>query len=142
MSPRRREVATGPSTEPLVLDAGALIALEREDRGVAVLVKRAAAGGGIRVPAAALAQVWRQGPRHVRLADLLSHPLARVVPLDSATAKAAGSLCGRARTRDVVDASVVVCALEHGGPVLTSDPEDLRRLAPDVRVVDVASLPR
>jgi tagatose-1,6-bisphosphate aldolase len=57
------------------------------------------------------------------------------VPLDEPTAKAAGVLCGRAETADVVDASVVIAARLLGQPVLTSDADDLRRLDKQLRIV-------
>ena len=40
------------------------------------------------------------------------------------TARAAGVLCGRTGTSDVVDASVVLCAREREHYVVTSSPED------------------
>ena len=141
MSARRgKSKRPDPSAVGLTLDAGALIALERRVRGVAVLVRRALATGEVRIPGAALGQVWRDGSRQAVLAALLSHPGSRTVPVDESTAKAAGVLCGRAGTKDVVDASVVVCALLHGDDVLTSDPDDLVRLAADLRVIDVSTL--
>jgi len=39
-------------------------------------------------------------------------------------------LCGLARTRDVVDASVVVAARSHQCAVVTGDPDDLLALDP------------
>jgi hypothetical protein len=42
-----------------------------------------------------------------------------------------------AGTRDVIDAAVVLSAREHEVPIATSDPEDLRRLDPSVRLVAV-----
>jgi hypothetical protein len=61
-----------------------------------------------------------------------------VVDVDDA--KRAGELLGRADGADVVDALAVLLALP-GDQVLTSDPEDLSRLASandvDVRVVAV-----
>ena len=141
MSPRRvSSKRPAPTSVGLTLDAGALIALERRDRGVAILVRNALTTGEVRIPAAVLGQVWRDGRRQAVLAGLLNHQGSRTVPVDETTAKAAGILCGRTGTKDVVDASVVVCALLHGDTVLTSDPDDLRRLAPDLRVVDVSPL--
>jgi hypothetical protein len=52
----------------------------------------------------------------------------KIVPLDDAAARAVGQLCGATRTKDVVDASVVLCAQMRGDVVLTSDPEDLLRI--------------
>jgi predicted nucleic acid-binding protein len=51
-----------------------------------------------------------------------------VVPFDEAAAHAAGSLLGKARTKDVVDASVVVLAIRHGADVVSDDVEDIQRL--------------
>jgi hypothetical protein len=41
------------------------------------------------------------------------------------------------RTSDVVDASVALCARAAEQVVLTSDPDDLRRLAPEIAVITV-----
>ncbi len=38
-------------------------------------------------------------------------------------------LLARSRTSDVVDAAVIVAAIEHNAAVLTSDPKDLAQLA-------------
>ncbi|MGI8875268.1 MAG: PIN domain-containing protein [Egibacteraceae bacterium] len=111
------------------LDAGALIALEGRDRRVAArLAEALRRGAGIAVPAGALAQVWRDGRRQVLLARLLADDGVEVVPLDDLAAREAGQLCGVAGTADIVDASVVRCARTRGHVVLTSDPDDLRRL--------------
>jgi hypothetical protein len=37
-------------------------------------------------------------------------------------------LCGARGTSDVIDATVVLCARARGHRVVTSDPDDLRRL--------------
>jgi hypothetical protein len=55
-----------------------------------------------------------------------------VTPLDEPLARAAGDLCGQARTSDVVDASVVVLARVLAAPVVTSDGRDLSALASSV----------
>jgi hypothetical protein len=52
-----------------------------------------------------------------------------VEELTDARARAAGVACARARTADVVDASVVVGALARRDLVVTSDPDDLERIA-------------
>jgi len=51
-----------------------------------------------------------------------------VVPFDAAAAHAAGSLLGKARTKDVVDASVAVLSIRHGADVVSDDAEDIQRL--------------
>jgi hypothetical protein len=121
-----------------VFDAGALIAFERSDRTVVMLTKRLLLlGAKLVVPAGVVGQVWRDGTRQGRLARLLGSRIAIVETLDDRRARAAGQLCGIAGTRDVIDAAVVLSAREHGLPVATSDPNDLRRLDPRVRLVCV-----
>ncbi|CAN5377124.1 hypothetical protein BH09MYX1_BH09MYX1_03940 [soil metagenome] len=121
-----------------VFDAGALIAFERNDREVVMLAKRLLAlCAKLVVPAGVVGQVWRNGAHQVRLARLLGSPSVIVEPLDDRRARAAGQLCGRAGTRDVIDAAVVLSAREHELPVATSDPDDLRRLDPRVRIVAI-----
>jgi len=122
----------------LTLDAGGLIAFERNDRRVVALIARSVdLAEPFAIPAGALAQVWRDGRAQVRLARLLASELAVVVPLDDATARAAGQLCGIRNSRDVVDASVVLCAHARDNAVVTSDPDDLRRLDPVIRLIAV-----
>jgi predicted nucleic acid-binding protein len=43
----------------------------------------------------------------------------------------------RTATADIVDAHVVVCARRAGQAVVTSDPGDLRGIAPELRFVVV-----
>lgn len=71
-------------------------------------------------------QVWRDGARQARLAQVL--PAISVRPLDLTLGRAAGELLRRARGRDVIDAAVVLLARD-GDVILTSDPRDLRPLA-------------
>lgn len=112
----------------LVLDAGALVAVERGDRELAALLKRELLAG--RTPlthGGVVAQVWRGGSgRQARLARLL--PGVDVVPLDGVLGRRAGVLLGRARSTDAIDAAVIAIAGD-GDIVLTSDPDDLRSLA-------------
>jgi hypothetical protein len=113
----------------LTLDTGALIAFERADRRAVALVRKAIERDlDIAVPAGALAQAWRGGPRQARLAALLGYELVVIEALDAPSARLAGELCGRSNTADVVGASVVVCARRRRHTVVTSDPDDLRRL--------------
>jgi hypothetical protein len=122
----------------LTLDAGALIAFERNDRAVVAILTRARQRDlRLVAPAGVVGQVWRDGSRQARLARLLGSDQVEVVPLDDARARAAGQLCGVAGTRDVIDASVVLCARELGHGVLTSDVEDLQRLDSSLRFVRV-----
>ncbi len=132
------KASRAPDAEEVTLDAGALIALERGDPYMQALLRRIAEREGQHVvPAGALAQAWRNGSRQARLARLVSSRRTSVVPLDLARALAAGVLCGQAGKADVIDASVVLCAREHRHTVVTTDPDDLRRLAPDVTLMVV-----
>ena len=86
------------------------------------------------IPAGVLAQVWRDGSRQVRLSRLISSSQSIVNELDEELAKSVGVLLGVSGTTDVIDASVVICALQHGQVVITSDPDDMRALAPRLAV--------
>jgi hypothetical protein len=120
----------------LTLDAGALIAFERNDRQLIALIKRARERGEkVAAPAGVVGQVWRDGRRQVRLARLLGSGAVEVVTLDDLGARMAGQLCGTAGTSDVIDASVVLCARARGRCVVTSDPGDLRTLDPRINVI-------
>ena len=83
------------------------------------------------------ANILDRPERHVRLARLIRQPTTEVVPLDRVDATHVGRLLAASGTADIADAHVVVCARRAGQQVLTSDPDDLRRLDPDVRVVAV-----
>lgn len=120
----------------LTLDAGALIALDRNDRRVIVLLSRAAeTQARVTIPASALAQAVRDPAQQTRLSRLVRQPTTDVVPLDRVDATAVGRLLAAAGTSDVVDAHVVVCATRAGQVVVTSDPGDLGILAPRLPMV-------
>jgi predicted nucleic acid-binding protein len=121
-----------------VLDAGALIAFERNDRRLVAIVARALEHRDVLVvPAGVIAQTWRDGARQARLARLLGSPICEIVALDDHAARRAGQLCGVAGTSDVIDASVAVVGRQRGLRVITSDPDDLRRLDPRLEVVAI-----
>jgi predicted nucleic acid-binding protein len=121
----------------LVLDAGALIAVERGDRDTAAVIEAARQEHrSVVVPAGVVGQVWRGGGRQVRLARLLNARDVLVEPLTDAAARAAGVLCGTGGTTDVIDASVVLIARRHGATVVSSDRVDLEALDPTIPIVD------
>lgn len=121
----------------LVLDAGALIAIERGDRDTAAVIAVARQDGRtVVVPAGVVGQVWRGGGRQVRLARLLNARGVLVESLTDTVARAAGVLCGAAGTTDVIDASVVLATRRYDATVLTSDRADLQVLDPAIAVVD------
>lgn len=120
----------------LTLDAGALIALDKNDRRVIALLARAAElSATVTVPATALAQAIRRPSRQARLARFIRQTTTDLRPLDGPDATAVGMLLARANTSDIVDAHVVVCARRSDQPIVTSDPKDLRRLDPDSELV-------
>jgi predicted nucleic acid-binding protein len=112
-----------------VLDTGALIAFDRNDRRVVALVARALEHGDpLVVPAGVVAQAWRDGRTQARMARLLGSPVCEVVPLDDLAARSVGQLCGTSGTDDVTDAAVALTARQRGMRVVTSDPDDLRHI--------------
>lgn len=112
----------------IVLDAGALVAVERGRRDVIALIKHERVNdraplthGGV------IGQVWRGGRgRQANLARLL--PGVEVRAIDDGLGRQAGVLLGIARRDDVIDAALVLLASD-GDDILTSDSGDLADLA-------------
>ena len=122
----------------LVLDAGALIALDRGDKRMIALLREAMAQGRtLRVPAGVVGQAWRDGRVQATLARFLRSDEVEIAPLDEQLARACGELCGAANSADVIDASVVILARVRQDPIVTSDPDDLRRLDPAAQIIAV-----
>ena len=133
MGRTRSQAATG-----IVLDTGALIALERGDKRMIALLHRALAQGrALRVPAGVVGQAWRNGRVPVTLARFLRSEEVEIVPLDEQLARACGELCDAASASDVIDASVVIVARERLDLIVTSNPGDLRRLDPAAQMITV-----
>ena len=122
----------------VTMDAGALIALDRNDRLVIALLARAAETGvTVTVPATALAQAIRHPARQSKLSRLIRQPTTRLMPLDGPDATRVGLLLAATGTRDIADAHVVVCARRAGQAIVTIDPRDLSRLDPSLRLIVV-----
>lgn len=122
----------------ITLDAGGLIALDRNDRRVLTLLARATERGmRITIPATALAQAIRNPARQGRLSRLIRQAGTDLIALDGPDATAVGLLLARTATADIVDAHVVVCAQRANQAVVTSDAGDLRRIAPKLQFVSV-----
>ncbi len=110
----------------VVYDAAVLIAADRSDRRVWADHRALLESGVVPwVPAAVIAQVSRSA-RQVQLRRFLRGCI--VVPMDEASAHAAGRLLGMARRSDVVDASVVTLARRHRACIVTGDPDDIEGL--------------
>lgn len=122
----------------LTFDAGGLIALDRNDRRVLVLLAQAAKRGErVTIPATALAQAIRRPARQARLSRLVRQANIDLAPLDGPDATRVGVLLAASRTADIVDAHVVVCARRAAQAIVTSDPRDLGRLDPSLHLVVV-----
>lgn len=109
-------------------DSGALIAAERSERRIwarhrALLLRRIVPT----IPAPVIAQCWRGTARQAQLARLLAG--CEIESLDDTKARATGILAGRARTADIVDATVVEGALRRGDLIISSDEDDLAAIA-------------
>lgn len=119
----------------VVLDAGALVALEkRKAKAVALLAELVAQRHAAHVPAGVVAQVWRGTPQQYAIARLLRTRAVRVAPLSEDIALRVGVLLGTTRTRDTVDAHVALLARALGATVVTSDPDDIGRLDRTLRL--------
>jgi predicted nucleic acid-binding protein len=111
----------------LVLDTGALIAYERGSRTVQAFLERAYhQSDDVRTTTVVVAQGWHADKRQVQRARLLRGTDER--DLTSEQARRVGRLLRQSDTANVVDGTVVDVA-QDGDEVLTSDPDDIRRLA-------------
>ena len=133
MGRTRTRTATG-----IVLDAGALIALDRGDKRMIALLDRALAQRRtFRVPAGVVGQAWRDGRVQATLARFLRSDEVDIIPLDEQLARSCGELCGAAHSADIIDASVVILARRRRDPIVTSDPDDMRSLDPAAQIIAV-----
>ena len=111
----------------LILDTGALLALERNERPMWIRLKAALAEGELPVThAGVLGQAWRGGPRQARLSAALAG--IEVRSIDETIGQLAGQLLAKAELTDVIDAAVALFAVD-GDDIVTSDHDDLERLA-------------
>jgi predicted nucleic acid-binding protein len=108
-------------------DAGALIAAERGSRAMWALHRRLLDRGmHPTLPTVVLGQAWRGGPQAL-LSRLVRS--CRIEPFTESRARSAGTALAASGATDLVDAAVVVTALARGDAIVTSDPDDLRRIA-------------
>src|SRR5437764_6146309 len=90
----------------IVLDTGALIALDRGDKRMIALLHRALTQGRIfRVPAGVVGQAWRDGRVQATLARFLRSKEVEIIALDEQLARTCGELCGAADSSDIIDSS-------------------------------------
>lgn len=122
-----------------ILDAGAFVAVEKRDRRIRALLSVLAVNEvDLTTSSAVVAQVWRDGRKQARLAQLLGGVAVRALaPTED---RRTGELLAQTRTDDVVDGHLGLC-VGQGDHVLTSDRKDIERLLAargvDAVVVDV-----
>jgi hypothetical protein len=122
----------------LVLDAGALIGIDGDDRRTAGLIELGRRSGAALVTGApVVAQAWRGSARQARLARLLAMIDVRSTHL--VDARAAGELLAASGKADVVDALLALLAVP-GDQLLTSDSDDLGALVEE-RGIPVTVVP-
>jgi len=110
----------------LLLDSGALIALDRNERPMWTRLKAAELAGDLPIThAGVVGQVWRGGPRQARLSQVLGGVDVR--SLDASLGRAAGELLGVTGLADVIDAAVVLLSSD-GDDIVTVDRGDFERL--------------
>lgn len=121
----------------LILDTGALIAVDRDDPSMIARLRVAhSAGHELRTTGIVVAEVWRDpAGRQSNLARLLKSIDVRAV--DDRLGRTAGVLLGRARRGQAADATIVAIAA-GGDRIVTSDPGDIHGLvAASDRQIDV-----
>ncbi len=109
----------------LILDAGFLVSVDRGERSAQEFLTAALVHETpLTTTHPIVAQVWRNGTRQARLARFLQSVV--IIALDNGPE--VGKLLARSGTSDVVDAHLVVVAVQRSEPVLTGDVDDLKLL--------------
>ena len=127
-----------PVPRRYVLDAGALIAHEKNNPKVGALLKVASRQRiEMVLPSVVLAQVWRDGSRQAILSRMLRSPGLVEAALHHEDAKRVGHLLRESGAPDVADAHVEVLATRLRAPVITSDPDDISKLNPELPLIRV-----
>lgn len=124
----------------VILDSGALVAIERGERRMVAIIKRELDAGRAAVThGGVVGQAWRGGGgRQARLARALQAVNVRAI--DDELGREAGVLLGRAGKADVIDAAVVLIS-QDGDEIFTADAPDLRELAHAAgRIVDLIEI--
>jgi hypothetical protein len=112
----------------LILDAAALVAVDRDDRAMIARLRASQQHGlELRTNAMVVAQVWRD--RHGRQVSLdrLLHAID-VRAISQRDGRDAAALLAAADSADPIDATVVLLAAP-GDRIVTSDSSDISRLA-------------
>lgn len=109
----------------ITFDTGALIAIERRERGMLALYEQLVfAKARITIPTCVVGEWWRdQRGKLVRILEA-----AVIEPLTLPLAKLSGTVLAKVPKATLVDAVVVASAAQRGDLVLTSDMADLGRI--------------
>lgn len=115
----------------LILDAGALIALARNDYRVrSYLIVALERGVDVLIPPVVVTQTVRGAAQDALINRLLKSKGVEVPPVGEELARTAGRLLARSGLWDAADAQVVAEARRSApATILTSDPDDMRRLS-------------
>lgn len=126
----------------LILDAGALIALARNDLRVrSYLLVALERGIDVLVPPIVVTQTIRGGPREALINRLLKSKGVAVPAVEEELARQAGHLLGTSGMRDAADAQIIAEAARSApATVLTSDPVDMRRLSEGLPGVQITAV--
>ena len=114
-----------------VYDTGVLIAADRNDRQVWADHRARLEAGVVPVTTAPVVAQASRSSRQVHLRRFLRG--CEVAAFDATQAHAVGALLAKSATTDVVDGHLAVTAARTGAVVITSDPDDLRKLAAHLR---------
>lgn len=114
----------------VVYDAGALTAIDRNDRDMWAYHRRLLEQGGRPITTAPVVAQVSRTPRQASLHRLPA--TCRTVGFEPAGAQSVGALLANSLTSDVVDAHLVRVAERHDALVVTSDGDDIAHLAAHV----------
>ncbi|HUN38020.1 MAG TPA: type II toxin-antitoxin system VapC family toxin [Trebonia sp.] len=126
-----------------VVDAGAIIALERHSPFMLGILDQALLGKAeVVLPRTVIAQVWRGTPKQANVARLINSSVQHdgSVIIDELTperARQIGKRIGSVHHPDIVDVHVALAAAERGHAVLTSDDADIAKVSPGLVVIHV-----
>ncbi len=113
----------------LALDSGVLISATKNPKIEAVIRKWVGEGAGVVIPAPCVTESLR-GSSGDAAANRIIKAVGTVLALNEDVARFAGTMLGRYRRRDTVDAMIVATALAHGATdIMTSDPTDIAALS-------------
>jgi predicted nucleic acid-binding protein len=115
----------------LALDSGALVTAEKDQRVEAIIRKWLREGARLLIPAPAIAESIRGGPKDAA-ANRLIKAVNHVANTTEAIARDAGARLGTTASAATLDALIVATSEAYlATDILTTDPDDIRRLAGD-----------